>query len=172
MSWFGRAQQPVQPAPRKGPPLRTYLLVTALLLGVGALVLADRSISTRTTPGAHSVTVTAPQAPPIRLPQVDGSTQAELAVLGSGAGWDAGTRAMGLFLADRVLWPGFLGLVIAVVFYAIPFIPDEWAWRLGIGCAVLIALSLLAPVVVVLLQDGEGMRNGLVTQATSPLPGH
>lgn len=158
--------------PRRLPSRFALTLLAIVALVVVAVILASRIGAVNTSPDTHSVTVTAPQAPSVTLPRIDGTTQAELAVLGSGPGWDAAARSLGLWLADRLLWPGFAGLVIAALLFALPVVPNEWAMRLGIGCAVLVAIGLFAPAVALMLQAGEGVRDSVVMHGlASPTPG-
>lgn len=168
MSWFRRAQAAV-PTPRGGPSALTWLLLAAVLCGVGAVAIYSRNVVS--SPSTHSVTVTAPQAPSVTLPKIDGATQAELVVLSSGSGWDGTMKAAALWLLDRLLWLSVPGLVVAVVFWSVPFLPTTWGRRLGVGCAVLIGFGLIGPVAIVLLEGGVAARDAVVVQhLPSPTP--
>lgn len=147
--------------------------LAAIGLLIAALVIWSR-LNITVGPQPHSVTVTSrqAQAPTVVLPEVNGTTQAELAVLGSGTGIDAVIETAGLWFADRLIWVGFGVLLVAP---AIALIPFERPRQVGIALAIIavgvMAIGLFAPIVAMLLHGGEGWRNEMITSAsTLPAP--
>jgi hypothetical protein len=153
----------------------TKVGLVAVVAAVGAIAAASWSGAFKASPETRSVTVTAPQAqaPTITLPKVDGTTQTELAVLASGTGFDSGAKAFALWLADRLIWVGFVGLLVAAAAALLPFVRvRSWAIGTGVVCVIAMVLGIVAPLGALLLQILVAGRDHVMTNGLPPAVGH
>jgi hypothetical protein len=132
----------------------TVLLVVAVVL---LLEFAGRTVS-----------FWVPTQPTLALPHPTATTDLEMQVVMSGAGFDATVRAGLLWLADRAVWVALVVMVVGIVL-RLTIAPGSGVtllWTGGIG----VVVFLLLPVVVQLLVGVIEYRNGNVAVGLPHLP--
>jgi hypothetical protein len=159
---FGRKIQMPIPVPKGGPSALTWMLIVAVLCGIGALVLFTRGAMSTSGPGSD-ISISMPTPPPA-APAAPAST-GPAQVGGWGDAITAWARPLLLtaltFLGWLAAGVGVLGLALHHTHFA-----QRFGWRLLIT-----AVTGFVGDVLLLMAVSHWVGAGITAATTAPLPG-